>query len=285
MKKTLALIAVLACLALSQTPPPAAVRGGRGGPPPVPKKHVLVVAQTRGWHHGSTSNGMAAFWQMGKESGIWDTELRTDMEWLGTNIARGDAHNIDYFDAVVFVNTTGPFGMDEEQKKVFIAAVRDRGMGIVGAHAALDANHANGASIWPEWTEMMGGFFQAHPWNTFDASVIVEDPTHPAVRHFPRRFNITDEMYQAAGWSRDKVNVLMRLDESKLDYSGGRGRADKDQAITWSKMYGKGRIFYSSLGHTKEAWEDPDVLKMYLEGVKWALGRTDGSAASHPKVN
>jgi len=297
MKRAIALIVIVAAAAWGQAPPAAAPagrgggaaapapRGGRGGPPAVAKKHLLVVAQTKGWHHGSTSNAMAAFWQLGKESGIWDTELRTDLDWLGTTIGRGDAHNIEYFDAVVFVNSTGTFNMNEEQKKAFLSAVHDRGMGVVGAHAALDANHDNGVSNWPEWTEMMGGTFQSHPWNTFNAPVIVEDPSNPTVRHFSNKFWITDEMYQATNWSRDKVNVLMRLDESKLDFSNNRGRPDKDQAITWSKMYGKGRVFYSSLGHTKEAWEDPDVLKMYLEGVKWVLGRTEGSVTSHPKVN
>ena len=57
-----------------------------------------------------------------------------------------------------------------------------------------------------------------------------------------------------------------------------------DQALAWAKMYGKGRVFYSSLGHTKEAWEDPLVRKHYTEGVKWVLGRTEGSTTPHPKV-
>jgi type 1 glutamine amidotransferase len=63
------------------------------------------------------------------------------------------------------------------------------------------------------------------------------------------------------------------------------GRPDKDQAIAWSKMYGKGRVFYSSLGHTKEAFDNPDIRKMYLESVKWVLGMTEGSVTPHPKVN
>ena len=54
-------------------------------------------------------------------------------------------------------------------------------------------------------------------------------------------------------------------------------------AVAWSKMYGKGRVFYSTLGHTEEAWEDPDIRKMYFEAIKWALGMTDGSTASHPR--
>jgi type 1 glutamine amidotransferase len=50
-------------------------------------------------------------------------------------------------------------------------------------------------------------------------------------------------------------------------------------------MYGKGRVFYSSIGHTKEAWENPLARTMYLEGVKWTMGRTEGSTTPHPKVN
>ena len=48
-------------------------------------------------------------------------------------------------------------------------------------------------------------------------------------------------------------------------------------------MYGKGRVFYSTLGHTQEAWNDPDIRKMYFEAIKWVLGMTEGSTASHPR--
>jgi len=56
-----------------------------------------------------------------------------------------------------------------------------------------------------------------------------------------------------------------------------------DFAIAWSKMYGKGRVFYSTLGHTQESWSDPDIRKMYFEAIKWVLGMTEGSTASHPR--
>ncbi|MBZ5618454.1 MAG: ThuA domain-containing protein [Acidobacteriia bacterium] len=261
----------------------APVPGGRGGPPPVPRKHLLVIGMTRGFHHGSTSNAVATFWKLGKESAVWDTEIKTDMEWVTKKPAGTEAHNLDWFDALALVNTTGDWKLDGEQKKALLAFVHDDGKGLVLAHAALDANYG-----WPEYAEMVGGWFQAHPWGTFDAPVIVEDPTFPAMRHFPARLFIHDEMYSPKNWSRDKVNVLMRLDESQLDYTKPQpnsARADKDQAIAWSKMYGKGRVFYSSLGHTNEAWENPDVQKMYLEAVKWAMRRTEGSTTAHAKVN
>src|SRR5262249_42038693 len=62
-------------------------------------------------------------------------------------------------------------------------------------------------------------------------------------------------------------------------------RPDHDFPIAWAKSYGKGRVFYSSLGHTRAAWQDPDVKKLYLEAIKWALRHTDGSTETHPKRN
>lgn len=265
---------------------PQPVPGGRGGPAPAPIKHVLVLGMTRGYHHGSTSNGLAMFWNLGKESGAWDTELRTDMEWVTkTDNYRGEGHSLPFFDAIVLVNCTGSWKLDDEQKQALLSFVHDDGKGLVVAHASLDANYD-----WPEYAEMVGGWFQAHPWGTFDAPVIVEDQSFPAMQHFPKYLRLFDEMYSPRQWSRDKVNVLMRMDESKLDYVKPQygvksTREDKDQAIAWAKMYGKGRVFYSSLGHTKEAWEDPLVRKHYTEGVKWVLGRTEGSTKPHPKVD
>jgi type 1 glutamine amidotransferase len=52
-------------------------------------------------------------------------------------------------------------------------------------------------------------------------------------------------------------------------------------AFFWTEAAG---VFYSSLGHTNEAWENPDVQRMYLDGVKWTMKRTEGGTASHPKV-
>jgi type 1 glutamine amidotransferase len=240
---------------------------------------VLIVGSTFGWHHDSVSDAMATLWQMGRDSGLYDAEIKTDTEWLTKKTLPPVRRNLDYFDAVIFASTTGELPLSDEQKKDFLAFIRDDGKGFVGVHAALDTNYK-----WAEYGEMIGGYFDGHPWNTFDAPVIVEDPDFPAMRHFARALVLHDEMYQAKTWSRDKVNVLMRLDDSQLDYTGkDRARADRDFAIAWSKMYGKGRVFYSSLGHTRESWQDPQVRTMYLEAIRWVLGRTEGSTTSHPR--
>jgi type 1 glutamine amidotransferase len=132
---------------------------------------------------------------------------------------------------------------------------------------------------------MIGGWFDQHPWSTFNAPIVNEDQTFPAVRHFPKAFLKYDEIYQPKEWSREKVNVLLSLDPSKLNYANNPRihRTDHDFAVAWDKMYGKGRVFYSTLGHTEEAWNDPDIRKMYFEAIRWVLGMTEGSTTTHPR--
>jgi hypothetical protein len=267
-------------------PAPAGQPGQRGaGPPaqaslPAFKKTILLMGAAKGFQHDSISDAMVTIRNMGKETGIWDAYLRTDYQWITKGDAGANGKNLTKFDAVVFVNSTGKMELTDQQKKDLLSYVHDEGKGFVGVHAALDANYD-----WPEYADLIGGWFDQHPWNTFDAPVVLEDPTFPAVKHFPRAFLKRDEIYQAKQWSRDKVNVLLRLDETKLVYDNNPRvhRTDRDFAVAWSKMYGKGRVFYSTLGHTNESWNDPDVKTMYFEAVKWVLGLTEGSTDSHPK--
>jgi len=244
-------------------------------------KHVLVIGETKGFEHDSVPDAMAAIYNMGQQSGLWDTTMRTDTELLTKkSLGQRNAKNLDYFDLIVFTSTTGELDMDDSQKKDMMSAIHDDGKGFVGIHAALDTNYK-----WPEYGEMIGGWFNEHPWFTFNAPIINEQPDFPAVRHFPHAFVKYDEIYQPKEWSRDKVNVLLSLDPTKLNYENNPRihRTDHDFAVAWCKMYGKGRVFYSTLGHTEEAWQDPDIRKMYFEAIKWALGMTEGSTASHPR--
>jgi type 1 glutamine amidotransferase len=264
-------------------PKPSAASPAPEPPPPPPaggRKRVLAVGAALGWQHDSIPDSLVAIYELGRDTGLWETYIRTDYQLITKGKAGINAKNLDAFDALVFANTTGEMALDDGQKKDLLSFVHDDGKGFVGIHAALDANYK-----WPEYGEMIGGWFDEHPWMTFEAPILLEDPTFPAVKHFPRAFTKRDEIYQAKGWSRDKVNVLLRLDETKLKYENNPRihRTDRDFAVAWSKMYGKGRVFYSTLGHTPESWVDPDVRKMYQEAIKWALGFTEGSTATHPK--
>ena len=249
--------------------------------PPPNKKRILIIGQTKGFEHDSVPDAMGTIWKLGHETGLWDTYIRTDTELITKGKVGPNGKNLDDFNALVFASTTGELDLTDQQKKDMLAFVHDDGKGFVGVHAALDTNYK-----WPEYGEMIGAWFDQHPWSTFWAPIINEDPSFPAVAHLPHEFMKRDEIYQPSKeFSRDKVHVLLRLDERKLDYNNPRvHRQDHDFAVAWSKMYGKGRVFYSTLGHTNEAWNDPDIQKMYFEAIKWVLGLTEGSTEPHPRT-
>ena len=258
----------------------------QGALPPAPHakqihvKHVLVIGQTKGFEHDSVSAAMVAVYNMGQESGLWDTTLRTDTELLTKKDPGRNAKNLNYFDLIVFASTTGELDMDASQKQDMMSFIHDDGKGFVGIHAALDTNYN-----WPEYGEMIGGWFDQHPWSTFNAPIINEDPDFPAVRHFPEGVcEVRRDLPAQSVVARQGQRAAQPRSEP-LDYSNNPRihRTDHDFAVAWSKMYGKGRVFYSTLGHTEESWKDPDIRKMYFEAIRWALGMTDGSTTSHPK--
>lgn len=270
---------LLTATALSASAQAAAAPVPKPAPPAgkIPR-HVLVIAQTHGYEHDSIPDAMAAVYNMGKESGLWDTIMRTDTELLTKKSLDRNAKNLNYFDAVVFASPTGELDLTDEQKAALMSFIKDDGKGFVGIHAALDTLYK-----WPEYGKMIGGWFDQHPWMTFNAPIRNEGGDFPATRHFPVAFHKFDEIYQPMDWSRTDVNVLLSLDPTQLDYNNPRvHRQDHDFAVAWSKSYGRGRVFYSTLGHTVESWKDPDIRTMYFEAIKWSLGMTEGSTTSHP---
>lgn len=266
----------------STTQPP---QGNRPAPS-TGRKRLLAIgdAQTYVFQHDSTSHALAVIERLGRESGIYDTWIRTDAQLLTkqpVTTAAGKARNIrnlNDFDAVFFYTAGNPV-MSDQQKADLLSFIKDDGKGLVGGHSATTTFYA-----WPEFGEMMGGYFDDHPWGVFDAPVIVEDTDFPAMKAFPRSFTIRDEIYQLkAPYSRNKVRVLMRLDASKLDLKNPRvHRTDGDFPVAWASQYGKGRVFNSSLGHPDESWDRPDVQKMWLEAIKWAMGLTKADVKPRP---
>lgn len=239
------------------------------------KKKVLAVGMSEGWQHDSVSDALATIYNLGKETGIWDTYIRTDTQLITKKKLKGNAKNLDFFDAVFFM-TTGELPMDASQKADLISFVRDDGKGFLGAHNATDTFYK-----WPEYGELIGGYFDGHPWNQFEATVKVEDRGFPATRHFPESFVIRDEIYQTKNLSRFSVRVLMSLDTSNVDMTA-KGVHSNDIPLTWVREYGKGRVFYNGFGHPPEVWSQPDIQTMWIEAVKWTLGLTDGDATPRP---
>ncbi|MGC1271164.1 MAG: ThuA domain-containing protein [Croceibacterium sp.] len=293
MKRALTLL--LATLAIGAAPPAPAVRQ----PPPgygdayAGKKRVLLIADLSTGNqsaHMAVSHAAAVIEQIGRDSGAYVTFIRTDTDWVtkretwgkadyaqgGSKQARGK--NLDYFDAVVFY-TNGELELDTEQKQALLDFVRQDGKGFVGIHTAAATAYA-----WPEYGEMLGGVFDNHPWMIADARIVVERPEFPAMAAFTSGMTLRDEHYQmrAEPFSRAKVDVLARIDPRSVDLTAPMvHRTDADFPVAWIRQYGKGRVFYSGLGHTDASWDDPRIRTMMREAITWAVSGTE-QAKPHP---
>lgn len=239
------------------------------------RKRVLAIGDTRtGYTHDSISHALAVVDLMGRESGLWDTFIRTDSQWITRQPVPPPARNartLDDFDAV-FLFVSGEGTLTGQQKRDFVSFVRD-GKGAVAAHSGIAAFYE-----WPEYGEMFGGYFDNHPWNVTEARVRVEDRAHPAMRHFPPTFTRTEEYYvlRPKPYSRDAVDVLASIDPDSVDLTHpDLRRTDRDFPVAMAKTYGKGRTFWSTFGHDADTWDDPDIRKMYFEALRWVMRLTD----------
>ncbi|MBM3501943.1 MAG: ThuA domain-containing protein [Armatimonadetes bacterium] len=236
---------------------------------PEPSRTVLLFSGCKGFRHSTCSYGKAALTQLGEESGAFKTLCTEDSSFINDDFLAG-------IDCLILNNSTGSF-LNEEQRAALVRYVENGG-GLVGIHAATDALYD-----WPAWRGLMGGFFDGHPWNE-EVTVDVEVADHPACEGVPNPWKIADEIYQHRDWSRDDLCVLMSLNTQQTNMDKqGINRRDRDFGIAWCTTVGKGRSFYTALGHRNEVMDDPVWRKHFLGGVRWAMGEVDGPSTPHPK--
>lgn len=257
---------------------------------PKSNRKVLVYSATGGARHWSIPVGKVALQEMASRSGAFDVVISDDP-------ANFEPEVLKTFDAVVLNNSTGNFFMpcthgqdslrdqfsDEEWAKLqqrdkrlignLIQYVREGG-GLVGIHAATDAYYGH-----MEYRQMIGGTFWGHPWSGGQhVTIRIEEPVHelmnPAFGDLAE-ISFKEEIYQInKPYSRDRLRVLMSLDVEQSDEpNGGKMlRTDGDYAVAWIREEGKGRVFYTSIGHNYEHYWNPQILKHYLAGIQYATG-------------
>jgi hypothetical protein len=220
--------------------------------------------------------------RLGYESGAYDTFIRTDSNIISkrplmtTGNPASGGPSLANVDAIFFLGHR-EVQLTDEQKADLLSFVKDDGKGFVAAHTATTAFLS-----WPEFGELIGGRYDGHPWGNAAGTVINEDPSFPATRHLAASFELNDEFYQTQEYSREKIRVLLRLDVSRMPANNGVRRSDGDFPLAWARMYGRGRVFYSSFGHATATWDNPFVSTMYFEALKWSLGLTEGDATPRP---
>ncbi len=244
---------------------------------PAKPRKLLVFNLCNGYRHSSIPYWDKALEIMGRKTGAWSVVISSDM-----NEFRPE--NLNQFDAVCFNNTT-KLKFDEPLRKSLMEFVKG-GKGIVGIHAATDNFYD-----WPEAAEMMGGQFTAHPWGAgATVAIKIDEPSHPLMAAFKDKgFKIKEEIYctRPPFYSRSKQRVLMSLDMSDEATRTAKGVTpeDMDTGIAWVKDYGKGRIFYCSLGHNHDVVWNPAVLQHYLDGIQFTFGDLKVDTKPRPLVS
>jgi len=214
---------------------------------------VLVFSKTAEYRHEAIPDGIDALRRLGERVG-WQVEATEDAE-------RFSDEGLAEFDVVVFLMTTGDV-LSREQEAAFERFIR-KGNGYVGIHAAADTEYE-----WAWYGELVGAYFDSHP-EIQTASYDVEDRSHPSTAGLPTRWRRVDEHYNFRSNPRQRVNVVLSLDESSYDVGDG---AMGDHPAAWHHRHDGGRAFYTALGHTRQAYRDP-LFTRHLEGaITWASG-------------
>ena len=267
------------------------------------KKRLLAIAdadvwynrQRKSYHHDASSHTLAVIELLGRESGDWVTVIRTDFKLLTKDINYGrNARTLNDFDAVFYMGG-GPWDITDEQKDDLLSFVHEDGKGFIGGHAS------NGGTsiLWREYAAMVGGDLVAE-FPSITMPLVVEDPNFPGLQGLPREWSFREQFtILGPNFSRDTDDVIIRLDSSKFaerlaslsaekdgsslsdeEYRAKISkliglRTDGDYPIVWARKYGKGRVWYSTLGHLDATLDDPRIQQIYTGGIRWALGLVD----------
>ncbi|MEI6674650.1 MAG: ThuA domain-containing protein [Verrucomicrobiota bacterium] len=245
-------------------------------------KNLLVITTTTGFRHSSIPNLEKMMAQLGQQSGEFTVDYvhqpagkQGDPVWqqaLKDALQKLSPESLKNYDGVVFASTTGDLPVPDPQGLVdWIKA----GHAFIGIHSASDTFHK-----WPEYAQMLGGEFKGHGAQV-GVECLNEDPQHPANAHLGKTWTIAqEEIYEFKNYDPAQVHDLLILDKHPQNKAPGHF------PVTWSKPFGTGKIFYTSLGHREDLIDtDPElkdrknsieISKAYqqhiLGGIEWALG-------------
>ena len=216
---------------------------------------VILVTATAGFRHLSIPTVLRTMPEIAREAGNFS--VKTLLAEV-SDLDRLTAATLAEHDLLCLIHTSGDLPLSDEQKAAILDFV-GAGHGFVGVHGATTICYD-----WLEYGAMVGGQFNGHPpASTF--TVTVEDSVHPSTRHLPASFAVKDELYTFRAKPRDTAHVLLSAPSGSLDLEG-------DLPLAWTKTYGAGRVYYNSLGHFDEAWEEPSFRAQIAGGLRWAAG-------------
>ena len=176
--------------------------------------------------------------------------------------------------------------MSPQGKQAFLEAVHG-GMGFIGVHAGSDTFHtppdtedranryiAHGEKSDP-YIRMLGGEFITHGSTPRlqDANLIVNDPKFPGLEGVSSPVKFNDEWYSLKDFRTD-LHVILTIDTKGMS---GAPYQRAPYPMTWARMEGKGRVFYSAIGDRPENWSNEFFLNLLGGGIRWAMGGVKAS--------
>jgi type 1 glutamine amidotransferase len=213
---------------------------------------VLMLTATAGFRHDSITTArdvMASLAAAGGEFTVTATE----------NLSSITSSTLAGYDVLFFALTSGELAFTPDQKAAIVGFVSG-GKGFLGVHSASDTLYD-----WPDYGRLVGAYFKEHPW-TQQATVVVEDSSHPSTTGLGERFGLLEEFYTFRENPRPRVQVLLRLDSASVGAAG-------DYPLAWVQEYGTGRAYYNALGHFSETWRDQRFQRQIAGAVRWAARR------------
>ena len=238
------------------------------------KFRVLLLTGAKGWAHSSIPIAAASVHRLGFQTGLWEVagEAGTEQEvrkWTSPD-------KLKEIDLVFFANTSGDIGITDEGAAAFFGWLREGGA-FAGVHSAASTLQDNrdyielvGASVVDQGS-MRASLSDYGPER--QVTVHVQDPTHPACTGLPPSFRVFDEILEFSGSLRENAHVLLSMSQHPWDGHTG------DFPVAWTKRFGQGRMFYTSLGHLEEMYSNGYFLSHLTGGMRWALGAAPGDDA------
>lgn len=171
-----------------------------------------------------------------------------------------DGEKLKKLDLIVPVWTMGTIRSD--QLNPVCEAVR-AGVGIGGCHGGMCDSFRDAT----EWQFMTGGQWVAHPGNDgTNYRVQITQPQH-FITHGTSDFEVSSEQYYL---HTDPANRVLATTRFPVAPGPHETNGPVDMPVVWTKMYGEGRVFYSSLGHHADVVAQPDPLRIMTRGLLWA---------------
>ena len=271
--------------------PSAMARAFRADDPAPPKK-VLFFTKSQTFQHdpiarkdGKLGQAEDILVTLGKQ---WNFEVVPSKD--GTMF---DPDKIGQWDAFVFYTTgdltkDGPHHdgppMSEEGKKAFLDAIKG-GKGFIGVHSATDTFHSKGDEIDP-YIEMIGGEFIVHG-DQQKVKLDITDPTFPGVSDFgTTSFELLDEWYSLKNQADDLHVIIAHDTETFPERKKGSNKTyDRPNfPETWARMHGKGRVFYTSMGHRNDVWDNPKYQDLLIGALNFVTGKVDAELKPNTTV-